>query len=572
MPVHNSEIAEILTKVADLLDIRGENPFRIRAYRNAARTVGSQGQSVASMLEEGKDLSELSGIGKDLAGKIAEFVETGKLSLLEDLERETPAELTELLEIPGLGPKKSAVLYRKLGIKTLADLAAAAKAGKIRGLEGFGKKSEEKIRNQLARRQGTPKRTKLAVAEEIVEPLLAFLQDIEGVKEVVAAGSYRRRKETVGDLDILAVCEKGSPAMERFIGYEDVREIVSRGQTRSTVLLRAGFQVDLRVVPQVSYGAALHYFTGSKEHNIAIRQMGVKKGLKINEYGVFRGEERISRRAEEDIFEAVGLPYIVPELRENRGEIEAAGKGELPELVRSEDIRGDLHAHTDETDGRSTLEQMVAAARERGYEYLAVTDHSQSVTVARGMDQKRLEKQIAAIDECNGKLEGFRLLKAIELDILEDGSLDLPDEVLEKLDLTVCSIHSRFGLSAQKQTERLIRAMDNRHFKILGHPSGRLINEREPYELDWERLMEAARERGCFFEVNAHPDRLDLTDIHCKMAKDLGVKVSIATDAHLTTHLDFMRYGVDQARRGWLTREDVLNTRSVRELLSQLKR
>ncbi len=572
MPVHNSEIAEILTKVADLLDIRGENPFRIRAYRNAARTVGSQGQSVASMLGEGKDLSELAGIGKDLAGKIAEFVETGKLSLLEELERETPAELTELLEIPGLGPKKSAVLYREIGIKTLADLAAAAKAGKIRDLEGFGKKTEEKIRTQLARRQKKEKRTKLAVAEEIVEPYVDALRNTDGVAEVVVAGSYRRRKETVGDLDILVVCEKGSPVMQRFIDYEDVREIVSHGETRSTVLLRSGFQVDLRVVPRISYGAALHYFTGSREHNIAIRQMGVKKGLKINEYGVFRGEERISGRAEEDVFEAVGLPYIVPELRENRGEIEAAGKGELPELVRSEDIRGDLHAHTDETDGRSTLEQMVAAARERGYEYLAVTDHSQSVTVARGMDQKRLEKQIAAIDECNGKLEGFRLLKAIELDILEDGSLDLPDEVLEKLDLTVCSIHSRFGLSAQKQTERLIRAMDNRHFKILGHPSGRLINEREPYELDWERLMEAARERGCFFEVNAHPDRLDLTDIHCKMAKDLGVKVSIATDAHLTTHLDFMSYGVDQARRGWLTREDVLNTRSVRELLSQLKR
>lgn len=572
MPVHNSEIAEILTKVADLLDIRGENPFRIRAYRNAARTVGSQGQSVASMLEEGKDLSELSGIGKDLAGKIAEIVETGELSLLKDLAGETPAELTELLEIPGLGPKKSAVLFRKLGIKTLADLAAAAEKREIRDLEGFGKKTEEKIRTQLARRQGTPKRTKLAVAEEIVEPLLAFLQDIEGVKEVVAAGSYRRRKETVGDLDILAVCEKGSPVMQRFIDYEDVHEIVSHGETRSTVLLRSGFQVDLRVVPRVSYGAALHYFTGSKEHNIAIRQMGVKKGLKINEYGVFRGEERISGRAEEDVFEAVGLPYIVPELRENRGEIEAAGKGDLPELVRVEDVRGDLHAHTDETDGRSTLEEMVAVARERGYEYLAVTDHSQSVTVAHGMDQKRLEKQIAAIDELNGKLEGFRLLKAIELDILEDGSLDLPDEVLEKLDLTVCSIHSRFGLSAQRQTERLIRAMDNPQFKILGHPSGRLINERDPYELDWERLMEAARERGCFFEINAHPDRLDLTDIHCKMAKDLGVKVSIGTDAHLTTHLEFMRYGVDQARRGWLTKADVLNTRSVRDLLSQLKR
>jgi DNA polymerase (family 10) len=572
MPVHNSEISEILTKVADLLDIEGKNVFRIRAYRNAARTVGGLPQSVAAMIEEGKDLTELPGIGEDLAGKIREIVETGELGLLKELEGETPGELTVLLTLPGLGPKKAAAVYKELGVTTLHELAEAASAGKLRDLPGFGEKTEKKILEQIERHQGEEKRLKLARAEEIVDPLLDCLKAVKGVREVVAAGSFRRRRETVGDLDILAACDRGSPVMERFTGYEDVREVVSRGDTRSTVRLRTGFQVDLRVVPEESYGAALHYFTGSKEHNIAIRQMGVKKGLKINEYGVFKGENRVAGATEEEVFAQVGLPFIVPELRENRGEIEAAQKGRLPELITLEDLRGDLHAHTTETDGRSTLEEMVEAARARGYDYLAITDHSRSVTIARGMDRKRLERQIGAIDELNGKLSGFRILKGMEVDILEDGSLDLPDEVLKKLDVTVCSVHSKFGLPLQKQTERILRAMDNPCFKILGHPTGRLINERDPYELDMEKLMAAASELGCFFEINSHPDRLDLTDIHCRMARDMGVKVAISTDAHLTNHLDFIRFGVDQARRGWLEKDNVINTRGVGELLKLLKR
>ena len=572
MPVANSEIATLLNRVAALLDIRGENAFRIRAYRNAARTVANLGQSVSGMVAEGGNLASLPGIGQDLADKIREIVETGTLGLLRDLGEETPVGLTELLAIPGLGPKRAAALHRELGIDTLKGLAKAARAGKVRELEGFGEKTERQILARLERHVGSEKRTKLAAAEEIVEPLIAHLQQVAGVGKVVVAGSYRRRRETVGDLDILVTCRPGAAVMDAFTGYDGVDEVLSRGETRASVRLRSGLQVDLRVVPRESYGAALHYFTGAKEHNVALRTRGVKKGLKVNEYGIFRGEKCIGGKTEEEVFNCIGLPFIVPELRENRGEIEAASEGKLPELISLEDIRGDLHAHTSETDGRSTLEEMAAAARERGYRYLAVTDHSRAVTVARGVDEKRLQQQIDAIDRLNEGFTDFRLLKGIEVDILEDGSLDLPDYILNKLDLTVCSVHSKFNLPAERQTERILRAMDNPCFNILGHPTGRLINEREPYALDMERLLAGARERGCFLELNAHPDRLDLHDRHCKMARDLGVKVAISTDAHLSLHLAFMRFGIGQARRGWLSRDDVLNTRSWQELKKLLRR
>jgi DNA polymerase (family 10) len=574
MPVLNADIAEIFNRIADLLEIQGSNPFRIRAYRAAARTVNDQPQSVAVMLEEGKDLDELPGIGKDLAGKIGEIVETGTLAMLKELQKEIPGELAELLALGQVGPKKAAVLHRELGVCNLKELEAAAASGKIRELKGFSEKSERKILEEIKRFTGAEKRIKLAAAEQIVRPLIEYLEGIEGVKNVEVAGSFRRRRETVGDLDILVTCESGSAVMDRFVAYEDVREVLARGETKSTVLLRSRFQVDLRVVPQGSFGAALHYFTGSKDHNVAVRTIGVKKGLKINEYGIFRGkeEQRVGGRTEEEVFAAVGLPWIAPELRENRGEIEAAREGRLPKLIGWEDIRGDLHAHTRETDGRSTLEEMVEAARALGYGYLAITEHSRSVTVARGLDPKRLEMQIEAIDRLVDRYPDFRILKGIEVDILEDGSLDLPDHVLSKLDLRVCSIHSRFGLPAEKQTERIIRAMDNPLFNILGHPTGRLIGERDPYAVNMEKIAAAAAERGCFLELNAHPDRLDLTDFHCRMARDMGVKVAVSTDAHYTEDFKFMRFGIDQARRGWLEKDDVLNTRELDDLLALLKR
>jgi DNA polymerase (family 10) len=572
MPVHNSDIAEIFNTMADLLDIEGANQFRVRAYRNAARTIGGLSQSAADMVVRGEDLTALPDIGKDLAGKIEEIVETGDLGALQKLERRTPSELSSLMKIAGLGPKRVKVLYQELGITTLEGLRKAAESGKIKELEGFGEKTEEAIIEEIEHKGAEKGRIKLIIAEQIADPLVHYLQAVEGVKEVVVAGSYRRRKETVGDLDILVTCKKGSEVMERFVNYEDVKKVISQGKTRSTVQLRTGLQIDVRVVPQISYGAALHYFTGSQAHNIAVRKLGVKKKLKINEYGVFKSEDRVAGRSEQEVYEQVDLPYIEPELRENWGEIEAAQKDELPSLLTLKDIRGDLHAHTKETDGHHTLEEMAAAACDRGYEYLAITDHSRRVTMVHGLNPKRLSKQIEAIDRLNEKMDDIFVLKAIEVDILEDGSLDLPDEILKELDLTVCSVHYKFNLSRKKQTERIMRAMDNPYFHILAHPSGRLINEREPYEVDIERLMEAAKERGCVLELNAHPDRLDITDRDCKMAKEMGVKVAISTDAHRTTDLDFMRFGVDQARRGWLEPGDVINTQSRTQLIKLLQK
>jgi len=572
MPVQNSDVSDIFNKVADLLEIEGANPFRVRAYRNAARTISSLPRSVSDMIESEENLTELPGIGEDLAGKIKEVVQTGSLAQLEALESNTPSELSRLMKVAGLGPKRVKAIYENLGVVDLKSLKEAAEKGKVRELEGFGKKTEQTILEELEDVEDREERIKLMEAEQRASPLVAYLRKTKGIKEITVAGSYRRRKETVGDLDILVTCKKGSNVMDRFAEYEDVKKVVSKGTTRSTIVLRSGLHVDLRVLRQVSYGAALHYFTGSKAHNIAVRKLGVKKKLKINEYGVFKGKKRTAGKTEKQVFEAVNLPYIEPELRENRGEVEAAQKGSLPQLVGLDDIRGDLHAHTKETDGHASLKEMADAAKAHGYDYLAITDHSKKVTMARGLDAKRLAEQIKEIDRLNGKLKDIVILKGIEVDILEDGSLDLGDDILKELDLTVCSVHYHRKLSKKKMTERIIRAMDNPYFNIFAHPTGRLINERNPYEIDLERIMEAAKERGCYLEVNAHPDRLDLTDRHCKMAKDMGLKLAVSTDAHSVADLDFIRYGLDQARRGWLEADDIINTRSLRELRKRLKR
>lgn len=572
MPVQNADVADTFNKLADLLDIQGANPFRVRAYRNAARTVTSLPRNVADMINENKDLSELAGIGKDLAGKIREIVETGTLFQLQETERETPSELNQLMNVSGLGPKRVKALHQELGIRNLKELKAAAESGKVQNLEGFGQKTEQQILEELQQMNGSQARIKLLEAEQRAEPLVAYLKKTKGLKQIIVAGSFRRKKETVGDLDILVTCKTGSKVMDRFVRYEDVRKVVSKGTTRSTVVLRSGLQVDLRVLPQVSYGAALHYFTGSKNHNIAVRKIGTQKGLKINEYGVFKGDKRIAGKTEQEVYDQVGLSYIEPELREGRGEVEAAQKGELPHLIELKDIRGDLHSHTKATDGHHSLEAMVQAAKERGYEYLAVTDHSKKVAMAKGLNAERLAKQIKAIDKLNDKLEGIRVLKGIEVDILEDGSLDLPDEILKELDLRVCAVHYKQNLPQHKQTERILRAMDNPYFNILAHPTGRLINERKPMEVNLEKIMEAAVDRGCYMEINAHPDRLDLSDPYCKMAKEMDLKLAISTDAHSLSDLDFMRFGVNQARRGWLEAGDVLNTHSWKDLKKLLQR
>lgn len=575
MPIHNSDVADIFNKVADFLDIKGENQFRIRAYRNAARSIGSLSKNVADMLAQGEDLTRLPGVGQDLASKIKEIAETGKLKMLQDLERELPAGLDDLMKIPGMGPKHIKVLFSTQGIRSIDDLRRAAEEKKLRDIPGFGEKTEANILEQLGHIAETKKageRIKINVAEQVVEPLVAYLKRVKGVKEAVVAGSYRRRMETVGDLDVLTTCAASCPVMDKFVKYEDVDNVLAHGATKSSVVFRTGLQVDVRVVPQESYGAALLYFTGSKAHNIAVRTIAVKKKLKINEYGIFRGGKRLAGRTEEEVYRRIGLPFIEPELREDRGEIEAAREGRLPHLVTLKDIRGDLHTHSKSTDGHYSIEEMAEAARKLSYEYIAVTDHSQHVTVARGLDAKRMARQIKEIDALNAKLKGILVLKAVELDILEDGRLDLPDDILKELDLVTCSVHYKFNLPREKQTERIIRAMDNPHFQILSHPTGRLINERRAYEVDLEKVMKAAKDRGVSIELNAYPDRLDLDDVHCKMAKEMGIKVSISTDAHGVDDLLYMRFGIGQARRGWLEPGDVLNTRSWKDLQKLLKR
>lgn len=555
------------------MEIEGANQFRVRAYRNAARTVESLSRRVADMLEDGEDLTELSGIGEDLAGKIKEIVETGTLDQLAEIEDRTSPELADLLDISGLGPKRVKALHDELGITTLDDLEKAAHSGKIRDIEGFGEKTEKKILEDIEAASGEAEDRKLLmVAEQIAEPLMEYLNDSGKIEDMEIAGSYRRRKETVGDLDILVTTDSPEEIMDRFAEYEDVDTVESKGETKSTIILRSGFQVDLRVMEKQNYGAALLYFTGSKSHNIALRKMAMDKDWKINEYGVFEDDERIAGETEEDIYELFDLPYIHPELREDRGEIDAAEQGNLPKLITLDDIRGDLQMHTKESDGKSSLQEMIDAAKEIGYEYIAITDHSKKVTVANGLDADRVRKQIDKIDEINDELGDILILKSIEVDILEDGSLDLPDDVLEKLDLTICSIHSKFNLSQEKQTERIITAMDNPNFNILAHPTGRRIGKRKPYDVNLEKVMTAAKDRGCFLEINAHPERLDLNDVYAKMAKDIGLKLSISTDSHQANELTYMRFGVWQARRGWLEKDDILNTRSWNDLKTLLKR
>jgi DNA polymerase (family 10) len=572
MPIQNAEIAAMFDQMADLLEIEGGNPFRARAYRKAARTIETLPKSAAALIAAGEDLSELPGIGKDLATKIGEIAASGRFKMLQSLKRRLPGELGEMAAVPGLGPKRVKLLYDRLHIRTLEKLRRAARLGRIHELKGFGERTEQKILAALEKPIVTRKRFKLPVAEEEAQALIAHLKPSVGKGEITVAGSYRRRRETVGDLDIVATAGKTDVVGDRLIAYENVAEVLAHGATRTTIVLRSGIQVDLRVVPAHSYGAALLYFTGSKSHNIALRGLANERGWKLNEYGLFHGNRRIAGATEAEIYKRLGLDYVPPELREDRGEVELARKHQLPHLVNLGDIRGDLHAHTDWSDGTASIAEMASAAKERGYEYLAITDHSRRVTVAHGLDAARLSRQIGQIERLNEKLDGFTLLKGTEVDILADGRLDLPDRILSRLDIVVAAVHYKFDLSRAAQTERIIRAMDNPYVTIIAHPTGRLIGEREPYDIDIDRLVSAAKERGCFFEINAEPDRLDLDDVHAKAAKTVGVKVAISTDAHATNTLAYMRFGIDQARRGWLDADDVINTRSLAQLRKLIKR
>jgi DNA polymerase (family X) len=570
-PVHNADIARIFDEIADLLEIQEANPFRVRAYRNAARTVGDVRRDLPQLVADGKALPKLPGVGADLGAKIEEIARTGTTKLLEKLHKELPPAITALLRIPGLGPKRVRALYRDLNVQTLEQLADAARAGRVREVPGFAEKTEAAILQAVEARLTKKQRIKLAVAGQYAGPLADYLRKAKGVGEVVVCGSFRRMKETVGDLDILVTSEAPDAVMARFAKYPEVAEVLASGPTRASALLASGLQVDVRVVPAESFGAALYYFTGSKAHNIAVRRLAQAKGLKINEYGVFRAtkggrERQVAGATEASVFKAVGLPYIPPELREDAGEIEAARRGKLPELVDFADLRGDLHAHTKATDGKNTLREMAEAAHALGLEYLAITEHSRRVAMAHGLDPQRLARQIDEIERLNDELRGIKLLKSIEVDILEDGTLDLPASILAKLDLVVGAVHSRFNLPRARQTERILSAMDSPYFTILAHPSGRLIESREPYDVDMLKIVRKAKARGIALELNAHPERLDLTDTHCRMAKDEGVLVAISSDAHNTLDFENLRFGVGQARRGWLERSDVLNTRTLAEL------
>jgi DNA polymerase (family 10) len=571
MPVHNEDIASVFDEIADLLEIEGDNPFRIRAYRNGARTLRELGRDIGTLITQGEDITRLAGIGKNLAAKIQEILDTSHCRALDKLRKQLPAELTELLKLPGLGPKRVHALYHELDIHTHEQLERAARDGLIQHLPGFGAKTEARILEAIQAHADTSRRFKRVVAGRYAEPLVDYLKAAEGVEQVQLAGSYRRARETVGDLDLLVSARSGRTVIEYFVAYDEVETVLSRGTTRATVILHSGLQVDLRVVAQESYGAALYYFTGSRSHNIAVRRIAQRRGLKINEYGIFRGKKRIAGKTEQDMFKAVGLPYIPPELRENRGEIEAAYAGLLPRLVELGDLRGDLHAHTRASDGHEPLRTMADAAKARGLEYLAITDHSKRLTVAHGLDSKRLLAQLERIDEFNVNGHGITLLKGIEVDILEDGSLDLPDQVLARLDIVIGAVHSSFNLSRAKQTRRILHAMDNPNFTLLAHPTGRLIDRRAPYDADMTSIIRHARERGCYLELNANPQRLDLLDTHCQLAREEGVLVSINSDAHGITDFDNLRFGVGQARRGWLEKQDVLNTRplsALRKLLT----
>lgn len=573
MTVHNMEVAEKFNRLANLLEIEGANPFRVRAYRTAARVIGSLSKNVSDLIAQEADLTVIPGIGKDLAEKIATIVRTGNLPLLIEVESRIPALLNELMKIEGLGPKRIQIIYKQLKIKTMKDLKAAILKGKLSTIKGFGPKIEQKILQGIQRVDSYGKRIKLADVFPIVDSLIGYLKKVKEVIEVECAGSFRRRKETIGDLDIVASGIKSEKIIDAFVKFEEVDEVLSKGGTRSTIRLHSGVQVDLRVVEPKSYGAALLYFTGSKDHNIAIRRIAVKKKLKINEYGVFKGKKQMAGVTEEDIYRQIKLDFIEPELREERGEIEAAGNHTLPNLVTLEDIRGDLHCHTNtSTDSIMSLTELVKMAERLGYDYVAVSDHSKHLPMVKGLDKKKLLKEIKKIDQLNEKLGKCVVLKSIEVDILEDGSLDLPDEVLKALDFTVGSIHSFFNLPAKKQTDRIIRAMDNPYVNIIGHPTGRIINERAPYAMTMERVMIAAKERGCILELNAQPERLDLNEFDCKMAKEIGVKVAISTDAHNVSNLQYMKYGVFQARRGWLEKSDVVNTLPLDALRKLLRR
>jgi DNA polymerase (family X) len=569
--VDNLAIARVLAEIGDLLEIKGENPFKIRAYRNAADTIVHETRPVAS-LSPAERLA-LQGIGKDLAAKIGELAETGTIKYHQELLQEFPPTVLDLLHLQGVGPKTVARLFADLGVRTLEELEQAARDGRIRAMKGMGEKKEALILKALEEQRRFVGRRLMAEAYDTAAGLVAALRAHAPEAEISMVGSLRRGCETCGDLDILAA---GGPAslMDAFTGYKLVERILAHGDTKSSVRLWGGFQADLRLVPRESLGAALQYFTGSKAHNIVLRDRAIQRGLKLNEYGLYRVDDntRIAGEDEAGIYTALGLTPVPPELRENRGEIEAAESATLPRLVQLADLQGDLHCHTTTTDGRDEIEAMARAAQASGLHYLAVTDHSQSLAMANGLDEPRALAHARAVREVNTRLDGFTLLAGIECDIRADGSMDLADDCLAELDIVIASIHSGFNQDAAQMTDRLLRAIANPWVDVLGHPMGRLILKREPHQADMTQVIAAAAAAGVAMEINAQVDRLDLDDLHARSARDAGAGIIISSDAHSTAGLGALRWGVAVARRAWLTPGDVLNTQSVEDFKRALRR
>lgn len=569
----NQEIANILYEIGAYLEMEGV-AFKPRAYERAAHSIESLEKDVADIYREGgrKALEDIPGVGASIAEKIEEFLKKGKIKYYEDLKKKYPVAIGELSQIEGVGPKMALKLYRELKIKNVADLEKAAKAGKIRKLAGFGEKSEENILKgiEFLRRSGGRFVLGFVLPEiRAIERRLSALREVE---RIAIAGSVRRWKETIGDLDILVISDHPKPVMDFFVSMPDVINVYAHGETKSAVKLKSGMDADLRVVPPESFGAALNYFTGSKAHNIALREIAIKKGYKLNEYGLFKGTRQIAGKTEEEIYRALGLTYIEPELREHTGEIEAAREGKLPTLIGYRDIRGDLQAQTNWTDGTHSIRGMALEARKLGYGYIAITDHTKSLAMTRGSDEKKLMRQMAEIDKLNREFGGKpKILKGAEVNILKDGSLDIRDDVLRKLDVVGVAVHSHFNMTRSDMTARIKKAISNPHADILFHPTGRVINQRPPYELDIEDILKHAKRTGTVVEIDAYPDRLDLNDEHIRMAVNLGVKLAIDTDSHATSHLHYMELGIAQARRGWAKKKDIINTRPLAQMLKCLK-
>ncbi len=562
----NQEIAEVFYQIADLLEIKGELPFKIRAYRRAAQRIETLEMDIEDVYRQGK-LMDIPGIGEGIAKKIKELIETGKLEYLERLKKEIPEELIKLMEIPGVGPKKALVLYKKLGITTVDQLREACEKGRLRSLEGFGELTERNILRGIEMLERSKGRFLINVAYENGIRIVDYLKKNRDVLNISIAGSLRRMKETIGDIDILVSSLNPDSIMDDFVKYPDVKEILVKGSKKTSVILRDGIQVDVRVVKPESFGAALQYFTGSKEHNIQIRNIAVKMGLKINEYGVFKKEteEYIAGRTEEEVYKAIGLDYIEPELRENRGEIELAQQGKLPKIVRYEEVKGDFHIHSTWSDGTASIEEIARKAQEMGYEFVGIADHSASLKVAYGLSEEKVLKKIQEIRKLQERFD-VRIFAGTECDIKPDGSLDYSNKILKELDFAYAAIHSRFKMNEKEMTERIVKAMENEYINILAHPTARMIGKRDPINVDLERIFEVARETNTFMEINAFPDRLDLNDVHAKMAKERGVKLAIGTDSHSLDHMRFLKFGTAMARRGWLEKKDILNTYDLREI------